>query len=312
MGIFHCPFGCPHYEAEGCIDCGLCEATTNAEMVEASKKVRAYLKEHSKQGGPIKKIAICGKGGVGKSTTVTLMAKALAALNYSVLVLDTDESNPGLYWTLGFDKTPKPLLSLMSRFSYTEDPEEDTHWIMLPEIKVTDIPPAFIPSRNGISFLMVGKIENPFQGCACSMSDVTRGLVSRLSLIENEIILIDMEAGVESFGRGVERSVDLVLSIVEPSYESMALAERIVYMAEGMGIDRVGALLNKVPSEDIKEKMVTELEKRNVQTLGTIHFDQGVQDAGFEGIPPDNTKAGEEVKEITQLLINIVQQTTIN
>lgn len=310
MGIFHCPFGSPYYEGEGCIDCGMCAATTNEEMVEASRKVRAYLKEHAQPGGPIKKIAICGKGGVGKSTTVTLMAKALADLDYTVLVLDTDESNPGLYRSLGFEETPKPLLSLMSRFSYTDVPEEDTHWIMLPEIKVTDIPPAFIPDQNNIKFLMVGKIDNPFQGCACSMAEVTRGLVSRLSLNENEIILIDMEAGVESFGRGVERSVDLVLSVTEPSFESMALAEKIVYMAEGMGIDRVGALLNKVPSEDIKEKMIAELGKRNVQTLGTIHFDQDVQDAGFEGIPPDNTKAGEEIGEITEFLINIVQQTT--
>ena len=311
MGIFHCPFGCPYYEDEGCIDCGLCVATTNEEMVEASKKVRAYLKEHAKPGGPIKKIAVSGKGGVGKSTTVTLMAKALAALDYTVLVLDTDESNPGLYRSLGFEQAPKPLLSLMSRFSYTEEAEDDTHWIMQPEIKVTDIPPAYIPDQNNIKLLMVGKIVDPFQGCACSMADVTRGLVSRLSLHENEIILIDMEAGVESFGRGVERSVDLVLSIVEPSFESMTLAEKIVYMAEGMGIDRVGALLNKVTSEGMKEKMIAELEKRKVQTLGTIYFDQGVQDAGFEGIPPENTKAGEQVKEVTQLLISIVQQTSV-
>ncbi len=311
MGIFHCPFGCPYYEAEGCIDCGLCVATTNEEMVEASKKIRAYLKEHAKQGGPIKKIAVSGKGGVGKSTIVTLMAKALAARNYTVLVLDTDESNPGLYRSLGFEKTPKPLLSLMSRFSYTEEPAEDTHWIMLPEIKVTDIPPSYIPDQNNIKFLMVGKIDNPFQGCACSMAEVTRGLVSRLSLNENEIVLIDMEAGVESFGRGVERSVDLILSVTEPSFESMALAEKIVYMAEGMGIDRVGAVLNKVPSDKIKQKMIAELGKRNVQILGTIHFDQEVQDAGFEGIPPKNTKAGEEVEQITELLTNIVQQTSV-
>ncbi|MGA3084562.1 MAG: P-loop NTPase [Thermodesulfobacteriota bacterium] len=310
MGIFHCPFGCPYYEDEGCIDCGLCMATTSEEMVEASKKVRAYLKAHAQQGRPIQKIAVCGKGGVGKSTLVTLMAKALVSLNYNVLVLDTDESNPGLYRSLGFDKTPKPLYSLMSRFSYREQPEEDTQWIMLPEIKVTDIPPAYIPTQNGIKFLMVGKIEDPFQGCACSLADVTRGFVSRLSLMENEIILIDMEAGVESFGRGVERSVDLVLSIVEPSFESMALAEKIVYMAEGMGINRAGALLNKVPSEAIKEKMIQELEKRNVQTLGTIHFDQEVQEAGFEGKPPIDSKASEEVEEITQVLINVVQQTT--
>lgn len=311
MGIFHCPFGCPYYEDEGCIDCGLCMATTNEEMVEASKKVRAYLKTHARQGRALQKIAVCGKGGVGKSTTVTLMAKALVGLNYGVLVLDTDESNPGLYRSLGFDKTPKPLKSLMSRFSYREQPEEDTQWIMLPEIKVRDIPPAYIPAQNGIKFLMVGKIEDPFQGCACSLADVTRGLVSRLSLMDNEIILIDMEAGVESFGRGVERSVDLVLSIVEPSFESMALAEKIVYMAEGMGINRAGALLNKVPSETIKEKMIKELDKRNVQNLGTIHFDQKVQEAGFEGRPPTNSKAGEEVEEITQLLINVVQQTSV-
>ena len=310
MGIFHCPFGCPYYEDEGCIDCGLCMATTNEEMVEASKKVRTYLKEHSSQGRTVQKISICGKGGVGKSTTTTLLAKALVKQKYSVIVLDTDESNPGLYRSLGFKNPPKPLDALMSRFSYKEDPEEDTQWIMLPEIKVSDIPPAYIPEENGIKFLMVGKIEDPFQGCACSMADVTRGLVSRLSLQENELLLIDMEAGVESFGRGVERSVDLVLSIVEPSFESMALAEKIVYMAEGMGIDRVGALLNKVPSEEIKEKMIKELEKKNVQTLGTIPFDQKVQEAGFEGRPPKDSKAGEEIEEIARLLINVVQQTS--
>ncbi len=310
MGIFHCPFGCPYYEDEGCIDCGLCVAKTNEEMVEASKKVRIYLKAHAKSGGSIKKVAISGKGGVGKSTTVTLMAKALAAMNYTVLVLDTDESNPSLYRSLGFEKAPKPLLSLMSRFSYTEEPAEDTHWIMLPEIKITDIPPAYISDKDNIKFLMVGKIDDPFQGCACEMADVTRGLVSQLSLGENEIILIDMEAGVESFGRGVERSVDVILSIVEPSFESMALAEKIVYMAEGMGIDRVGAVLNKVPSEDIEGKMIAELKKRNVETLGTVHFDQEVQDAGFEGRPPENTEAGKEIEAIAQLLTNIVQQTS--
>ena len=164
MGIFHCPFGCPYYEDEGCIDCGLCTATTNEEMVEASKKVRAYLKAHAQQGRPIQKIAVCGKGGVGKSTMVTLMAKALVSLNYSVLVLDTDESNPGLYRSLGFDKTPKPLYSLMSRFSYREQPEEDTQWIMLPEIKVTDIPPDLYSSAKRYQVSDGGKDRRPLSG----------------------------------------------------------------------------------------------------------------------------------------------------
>ena len=306
MGIFHCPFGCPYYEDEGCIDCGLCVATTSEEMVEASKKVRAYLKAHAQQGRPVQKVAVCGKGGVGKSTIVTLMANALNSLNYSVLVLDTDESNPGLYRSLGFDKTPKPLYSLMSRFSYKGQPEEDTQWIMLPEIKVVDIPPAYIPAQNGIQFLMVGKIEDPFQGCACSMADVTRGFVSRLSLMENEIILIDMEAGVESFGRGVERSVDLVLSVVEPSFESMALAGKIGYMCEGMGIYRVRAILNKVPSEKIRQRMIEELDRKNIKVIGTVYYDTELSEAGFEGRPPGQSKAAGDVEATVKNLFNEV------
>jgi CO dehydrogenase maturation factor len=309
MGIFHCPFGCPYYEDEGCIDCGLCTANTEEEMVEASKKVRAYLKAHAIEGRPIQKIAVCGKGGTGKSTLVTLMAKALAKLNYRVLVLDTDESNPGLYRTLGFKEVPKPLSALMNRFSYREQPEEDTYWIMHPEIRAGDIPPVFIPAQDGIRFMMVGKIEDPFQGCACSLSDVTRSFVLRLQLAEDEIILIDTEAGVESFGRGVERSVDLVLCVVEPSFEAMALAEKIVFMAEGMGINRAGAVLNKVPSEKVREKMIAELEKRNVKTLGTVRFDEKVQEAGFEGRPPVESRAGVEAAQIAQFLINVIQQT---
>lgn len=309
MGIFHCPFGCAFPEDEGCIDCGLCRASTNEEMVEASKKIRTFLKAHGRRGKAVQKIAVCGKGGVGKSTVVTLMAKALTGFGYQVLVLDTDESNPGLYRSLGLTDTPKPLQALMSRFSYKGQPEEDSHWIMLPKIQVSDISPAYLLREQGLIFLMVGKIEDSFQGCACSLAEVSRGLVSRLSLLENEVLVIDLEAGVESFGRGVERGVDLVLVVVEPSFEAMALAEKIVYLAEGMGIDRTGAVLNKVPSKTIEEKMIQELAKRKVQTLGTVHYDPQVQEAGFEGRPPDRSSAEEEIKEMTRLMMNMVQQT---
>jgi len=123
------------------------------------------------------------------------------------------------------------------------------------------------------------------------------------------MLLIDLEAGVESFGRGVERGVDLVLAVVEPSYEAMALAEKIVYMAEGMGIDRAGALLNKVSSKEIEEKMIRELAKRKVQTLGTVHYDPKIQEAGFEGRPPEGSQGEVEIRGMTRLLIDMVQQT---
>jgi CO dehydrogenase maturation factor len=303
MGIFHCPMGAAFYDDEDCIDCGMCLATTESEMVEASKKIRAYLRSHAANKGPIKKIAVCGKGGVGKSTVVNLMANAFRREGYSILVLDTDESNPGLYRMFGFAEQPKPLIRLLSRFSAGQ-PEPNTEWITRDEIAIQDIPAEYILNRDGLKFLMVGKIEDPFQGCACSMADITRDLMGKLVMKDKEVALVDMEAGVESFGRGVERNVDTVLMVVEPSFESMALAEKIGYMAEGMGISRVRAILNKVPSENVRQRMIDELNKRNIKTIGTIYYDPQVSEAGFEGRAPDDSKAMEDVRGIIRRMLD--------
>jgi CO dehydrogenase maturation factor len=270
MGGFHCPIGAAFYDDEDCIYCRMCTANTEAEMVEASKKLRTYLKSHTASKGPIKKIAVCGKGGVGKSTVVNLIANALRKESYTVLVLDTDESNPGLYRIFGFAEQPKPLIRLLSRFSIGQ-PEPNTEGITRDEIAVQDIPAEYLLIRDGLKFLMVGKIDDQFQGCACSMADITRGLMGKLVVKDKEVVLIDMEAGIESFGRGVERNVDTVLIVVEPSFESMVLAEKIGYMAEGMGISRVWAILNKVPSDNARQKMIDELNKKNIKIVGTIY-----------------------------------------
>ena len=169
MGLVHCPMGAAFYDDEDCIDCGMCFAVTKEEMVEASKKIRAYLQASAANSGPIKKMAVCGKGGVGKSTLVTLIADVLSDEGYGVLVMDTDESNPGLYRMFDFTEQPRPLIRLLSRFSEGE-PEPDTEWITRDEIAVEDIPSNFILDRNGLKFLMVGKIDDPFQGCACSLT----------------------------------------------------------------------------------------------------------------------------------------------
>jgi CO dehydrogenase maturation factor len=303
MGLFHCPMGAPFYDDEDCIDCGMCSATTKEEMIEASKKIRAYLRANATDTPAIQKMVIAGKGGVGKSTIVTLMANALMNEGYNMLVMDTDESNPGLYRMFGFNKEPKPLMTLLSRFSEGES-EPNTEWITREEINIDDIPSEYVLARDGLRFIAVGKIEDPFQGCACSMADVTRDLIGKLVLKDREVVLVDMEAGIESFGRGVERSADTVLIIVEPSFESIALAAKIGYMAEGMGIRRIGAILNKVPSAKVKNRMITELSQKEVKTLGTVYYDPKVSEAGFEGTALSYSKATEEIKEIIGLLLD--------
>jgi CO dehydrogenase maturation factor len=203
----------------------------------------------------------------------------------------------------GFKKEPEKLMSLLSRFSQ-DGSEADGEWLKRDEIGVVDIPDKYLAIHDGLKFLMVGKIEDPFQGCACSIAGITRDLMQKLVMKDKEVALVDMEAGIESFGRGVERGVDTVLVVVEPSFESMALAERVTYMAEGMGISRVKAILNKVTSEEIREKMAEELGKKGVKVIGTVYFDSELNKAGFEGKPLANTKATEDVKGIIKTLLS--------
>src|SRR4030067_940650 len=113
MGTFHCPMGSPFYGDDVCIECELCMARTKEEAAAALEKIRDHLRPLSPPTVPGKKIAVCGKGGTGKSTTVALMARALAAGGHRVLVVDTDESNPGLHRLFGFDRVPKPLVDVL-------------------------------------------------------------------------------------------------------------------------------------------------------------------------------------------------------
>jgi len=303
LGLFHCPMGAAYYDDDPCIDCGLCTATSREERIEASNKLRDYLRSHAPRQGAVKKIAVSGKGGVGKSTMVTLLANALKAEDYQVLVLDTDESNPGLYRMFGLAQEPEKLMVMLDRFA-PDGMGEDGKWLKHDEIGLDDIPQKYVLSRDGLKFLMVGKIEDPFQGCACLLANITRELMQKLVMKDKEVVVVDMEAGIESFGRGVERGVDTVLVVVEPSFESMALAEKVTYMAEGMGISRVKAILNKVTSEEVREKMTEELGKKGVKVVGTVYFDCDLNMAGFEGKPLANSRATEDVKAITKALLS--------
>lgn len=298
--------GAAVYEDPECIRCGLCLAQTREELVRASKIIREYLKTHASKRAKkylIQKIVVCGKGGVGKSTVSTFLAGCLVECGYNLLVLDTDESNPGLFRNFGFNKEPQPLMSLLSRFSIGQS-ESNTEWLIKEEINFEDIPEEFVQKRNGLRFTMIGKIEDPFQGCACSMSDVTRDLMLKLSVKERQIVLVDLEAGVESFGRGMERGVDTVIIVVEPSYESIALAEKISYMAEGIGIQRIRAILNKIPSVQVEEKIIKTLLKKGIRYLGALPHSGQVSEECFEGMPLGESDAHSQMRIITRLMLD--------
>ena len=239
MGLFHCPIGAAYYDGDDCIDCGLCYATTVEEKVEASKKLREFMKEHTARASTVSKIAICGKGGSGKTTVVTLLTAAFKEAGYKPVVIDADESNPGLGRMLGMNGQPRALAELFARPDASGKMPEGL-LSSRERFSMDDIPSVYVSELDGVRFMVVGKIIDPFQGCGCALAESAREIVEKLQLKDGEVLILDMEAGVESFGRGVERQADTILVVVEPSFESIVVAERIVQMAQGMGTRRDG------------------------------------------------------------------------
>jgi CO dehydrogenase maturation factor len=126
----------------------------------------------------------------------------------------------------------------------------------------------------------------------------------KLSLARDEIAIVDMEAGVEHFGRGVETSIDTVLIVVEPSFESLQLAERINGLSRGIGIDNIWAILSKVPSDGIASKLEYELGTMGIDMIGCIHYDAEIFQSGLEGVSFGKGKAGEEIIDVLDSLVS--------
>jgi CO dehydrogenase maturation factor len=256
----------------------------------------------------MKKMAICGKGGSGKSTTVALLAHGVRARGQRVLVVDSDESNPGLYRMLGFDKRPKPLLGLVGGKkkvfpTFSEESEPPETLLTREQIRVADLPEDYIVERDGIRLVCIGKILQSLEGCACPMGVLNREFLKRLRLQEDEVALIDMEAGIEHFGRGVEASIDSVLVVTEPSFDSLELAEKINSLAAEVGVERVWTILNKIGSEEIALRLRAELEQRDISVIGSIGYEPEIFQSGLEGRPVRRDRVGADIGTILDQLL---------
>ncbi len=298
MGAFHCPVGAIGYEAQGCINCGMCIAKTSAERIAATEIIRIYLKENASHrvDRAIKKIAVCGKGGAGKSTFSALLAMAFEEYGYKVLLIDTDDSNMGLFRKIGASKQPEQI--------YNIDIDEEDSWTKIYPLLILDIPKEHVEENGDVSIVGIGKILNPFQGCSCSPMQLARNLVINLAPTDNEIIIADQEAGLESFGRGVEQGCDTIITIVEPSLEAIEMAGTMQYMAEGFGIRRVRAVVSKVEDEEEAEFIIDELSDRDIRYLGALKRDKSISKANLMGNSLKDSESFKTALELAKLLID--------
>ncbi|HEY79259.1 MAG TPA: P-loop NTPase [Dehalococcoidia bacterium] len=250
------------------------------------------------------KISVCGKGGSGKSTVVALLANEARAKGYRVLVVDSDESNSGLFRMMGFDHPPVPLMELVGGKQSLKQKMGQPNVLSETHIAPAQIPEQHRLQRDGLMLVSIGKILQSLEGCACPMGVLSREFLKKLTLQEGELVIVDMEAGVEHFGRGVETSIDSVLIVVEPPLESIDVGQKIHDLASGIGIRNVWAIMNRVPSEEIANRMKAELEKRHMEVVGYIYFDADIFGSSLEGKIPVNGVAVQEMKDIFDRILS--------
>jgi len=261
-----------------------------------------------------KRILICGKGGSGKSSIVSLLGNELIKQSYKLILLDADASNPGGLFRLfsNNDKSPKPLIEFFGGRETVTCPSDDPSTLTrkndnapLTEssIKLSEIPEQYSFKKKNLTLFQIGKIQEACEGCDGPMSKVARDFIVK----GDYVTLIDIEAGIEHFGRGVEKNVDVILVVVDPTFESFLIAEIVKRMASYMGNKNVWAILNKVDSKEIDLIMQNSLKKRGVDYLGSISFDKEIHIAGLEGKKISKCKAEKQIAVIINKLENVLK-----
>lgn len=212
------------------------------------------------------KILICGKGGCGKSTLSVMLARAFDAMGRQVLLVDADESNFGIPHLIGVD----PPMDLMESFGGKKGFKQklnasfpsDDEGIFDKKQSIADIAAGCVSQTGGIRVVSIGKIHHFGEGCACPMGMLASRFLSSLVLADNEIVIVDTEAGVEHFGRGVIAQGDVVIGVVDPTAESLKLAGKMREMADNAG-KPVYFVINKNEAE-VESLILENLDSKRV------------------------------------------------
>lgn len=237
------------------------------------------------------KIEVSGKGGSGKSTVSVLLARAMRDQGFRVLLVDGDESNIGLEKLTGI----REPLHLLDYLGGKKGFKEKLNQTMLPDNpaglfsgkqSIDDLPQECIAkAEDGLEMLVIGKIHHIGEGCACPMGVLSKKFLASLETRDKEVILVDAEAGVEHFGRGIVGECDLILGVIDPTAESFHLAEKMAKMAS-LANKNIRFVLNKVEPE-IEAVMMQKLNSAAV--IGRIPKDHGIFMESLEGIPLTRT-----------------------
>ncbi len=238
------------------------------------------------------KIAVSGKGGVGKTTLSAFLARWFAAQGKKVLAIDADP-DANLGHALGVNNAGDlvPICDMKALIAERTDsvPGSFGGFFKL-NPQVDDLPEKVaVQVQDGIRLMVMGGVKKGGSGCVCPESILLKNLVQHLILRRDEVVVMDMEAGIEHLGRGTSRSVDYLVAVVEPGRRSVETALRVMELAKDIGLEKVVFVGNKVRGPSDREFLLESL--KGFRFLGFVPYDNQIIEADLHACFPEDMAA---------------------
>lgn len=252
------------------------------------------------------RLAVSGKGGVGKTTISGTLCRIIGRFHQPVLALDAD-SNPNLALALGLSReTNAHLTSVPSTLGEWRTDENDHAFVHL-TIPIPQLKQQFgVPAPDNVTLLTMGNVDHAGVGCRCTAHAAARGIMGHIWQDSGSVIVTDMEAGLEHMGRGTTEDADALLIVVEPYYRALEAGQRISKLAIDLGIPHIFAVANKIRTKAEETGVAAYCQQHNIPLLATIPYDEEIITVEMDGRTILDTNPDSPfVKAIEQLASNL-------
>ena len=250
------------------------------------------------------KIAVSGKGGVGKTTFASFLIKALTNEGKKVLAIDADP-DANLAQALGVDKSEEivPISGMKTLIEERTEAKIGTMGSFFKlNPKVSDLPEKLSVEVDGVKVMVMGGVKKGGGGCICPESVLLKRLVSHVVLARDEVVVLDMEAGLEHLGRGTAMYVDRLIVVVEPGRRSIETAHQIRRLADDIGLKKLSFVGNKLRSGKDKDFLLQEM--KDFSFIGFMPYREEISDADRDGRPPFE-KDVETLRDVNEMLTKL-------